>query len=146
MFIGQFMSPPVFLIQLFQRNMTHSPATSLRLPELSLAQPTTPSARQSSQLSMIAASASEMIPSGVYPMEPNIIIPRVHCCTVAGTVSRTVVSHLERLKILYQVQNAGMEEYKLSVNRALKKIVDGGGWHGMMRFPRRPVPTETCSG
>jgi len=43
---------------------------------------------------------------------------------VAGAVSRTVVSPLERLKILYQIQSAGREEYKLSIWRALKKDVD----------------------
>jgi solute carrier family 25 phosphate transporter 23/24/25/41 len=41
---------------------------------------------------------------------------------VAGAVSRTVVSPLERLKILYQVQSAGREEYKLSVGKGLMKM------------------------
>jgi solute carrier family 25 (mitochondrial phosphate transporter), member 23/24/25/41 len=52
---------------------------------------------------------------------------------VAGAVSRTVVSPLERLKILYQVQSAGMQEYKLSVTGALKKMWTEEGWRGMMR-------------
>ncbi len=52
---------------------------------------------------------------------------------IAGAVSRTAVSPLERLKILYQVQNAGMDEYKLSVNGALKKMWKEEGWRGMMR-------------
>ena len=34
---------------------------------------------------------------------------------VAGAVSRTVVSPLERLKILFQVQSVGRNEYKMSV-------------------------------
>jgi solute carrier family 25 phosphate transporter 23/24/25/41 len=52
---------------------------------------------------------------------------------VAGAVSRTVVSPLERLKILYQVQSAGREEYKLSIWRGLKKMWTDEGWRGFMR-------------
>jgi solute carrier family 25 phosphate transporter 23/24/25/41 len=52
---------------------------------------------------------------------------------VAGAVSRTVVSPLERLKILYQIQSAGREEYKLSIWRALKKMWTDEGWRGFMR-------------
>ena len=52
---------------------------------------------------------------------------------VAGAVSRTVVSPLERLKILYQIQSVGREEYKLSIWRALKKMWTDEGWKGFMR-------------
>ncbi|KAK2615370.1 hypothetical protein N8I77_002132 [Diaporthe amygdali] len=52
---------------------------------------------------------------------------------VAGAVSRTVVSPLERLKILFQIQSAGREEYKLSVGKALKKMWQEEGWRGFMR-------------
>lgn len=52
---------------------------------------------------------------------------------VAGAVSRTVVSPLERLKILFQIQSAGREEYKLSVGKALRKIWVEEGWRGFMR-------------
>lgn len=52
---------------------------------------------------------------------------------VAGAVSRTVVSPLERLKILFQVQNAGRSEYKLSVGKALGKMWREEGWRGFMR-------------
>ncbi|OAA54087.1 solute carrier family 25 member 42 [Niveomyces insectorum RCEF 264] len=52
---------------------------------------------------------------------------------VAGAVSRTVVSPLERLKILFQVQSAGRTEYKLSVGKALKKMWVEEGWRGFMR-------------
>ncbi|KAH8671064.1 solute carrier family 25 member 42 [Xylariales sp. PMI_506] len=52
---------------------------------------------------------------------------------VAGAVSRTVVSPLERLKILYQVQSAGHNEYKLSVPKALAKMWREEGWRGFMR-------------
>jgi solute carrier family 25 phosphate transporter 23/24/25/41 len=52
---------------------------------------------------------------------------------VAGAVSRTVVSPLERLKILFQVQSAGREEYKGSVGKGLVKIWRDEGWKGMMR-------------
>ncbi|KAI1171404.1 mitochondrial carrier domain-containing protein [Nemania sp. FL0916] len=52
---------------------------------------------------------------------------------VAGAVSRTVVSPLERLKILLQVQSAGHTEYKLSVGKALGKMWREEGWRGFMR-------------
>lgn len=52
---------------------------------------------------------------------------------VAGAVSRTVVSPLERLKILFQIQSAGREEYKLGVGKALKKMWQEEGWRGFMR-------------
>ncbi|KAK8048719.1 hypothetical protein PG994_010449 [Apiospora phragmitis] len=51
---------------------------------------------------------------------------------VAGAVSRTVVSPLERLKILLQVQSAGHNEYKLSVGKALAKMWKEEGWRGFM--------------
>jgi len=51
---------------------------------------------------------------------------------VAGAVSRTVVSPLERLKILLQVQNVGREEYKMSISKALGKMWREEGWRGMM--------------
>jgi len=52
---------------------------------------------------------------------------------VAGAVSRTVVSPLERLKILYQVQSAGRDAYKLNVGKALGKMWKEEGWRGFMR-------------
>ncbi|CAP61665.1 uncharacterized protein PODANS_4_2380 [Podospora anserina S mat+] len=52
---------------------------------------------------------------------------------VAGAVSRTVVSPLERLKILFQVQSAGRDAYKLSVGKALMKMWKEEGWRGFMR-------------
>jgi len=52
---------------------------------------------------------------------------------VAGAVSRTIVSPLERLKILFQVQSAGREEYKLSIWRALVKMGREEGWRGFLR-------------
>lgn len=51
---------------------------------------------------------------------------------VAGAVSRTVVSPLERLKILLQVQSGGASEYKIGVWQALKKIWREEGMKGMM--------------
>ncbi|KAI9783473.1 MAG: hypothetical protein M1816_001355 [Peltula sp. TS41687] len=52
---------------------------------------------------------------------------------VAGAVSRTVVSPLERLKILFQIQSAGREEYKMSVGKGLMKMWREEGWRGFMR-------------
>lgn len=52
---------------------------------------------------------------------------------VAGAVSRTVVSPLERLKILFQVQSAGRDAYQLSVGKALMKMWREEGWRGFMR-------------
>lgn len=53
--------------------ISQSPSGSPRLPSLSLHQDSAPTARQSSQLSMIAASAmqNEMVPQG-FTMEPDI--------------------------------------------------------------------------
>jgi hypothetical protein len=51
---------------------------------------------------------------------------------VAGAVSRTVVSPLERLKILLQVQSNGRTEYKMSIPKALGKIWREEGFKGMM--------------
>lgn len=52
---------------------------------------------------------------------------------IAGAVSRTVVSPLERLKILFQIQSAGREEYKLSVGKGLMKMWREEGFKGLMR-------------
>ncbi|KAL2824691.1 mitochondrial carrier domain-containing protein [Aspergillus cavernicola] len=52
---------------------------------------------------------------------------------VAGAVSRTIVSPLERLKILLQIQSVGREEYRLSIWQALKKIGKEEGWRGFLR-------------
>ncbi|EEH49260.1 uncharacterized protein PADG_05339 [Paracoccidioides brasiliensis Pb18] len=52
---------------------------------------------------------------------------------VAGAVSRTIVSPLERLKILLQIQSVGRAEYKLSIWKALVKIGKEEGWKGFMR-------------
>ena len=51
---------------------------------------------------------------------------------VAGAVSRTVVSPLERLKILFQVQSVGRTEYKMSIPKALAKMWREEGWRGFM--------------
>lgn len=50
----------------------------------------------------------------------------------AGAVSRTVVSPLERLKILFQVQSAGRDAYQMSVGKALAKMWREEGWRGFM--------------
>lgn len=52
---------------------------------------------------------------------------------VAGAVSRTIVSPLERLKILLQIQSVGREAYKSSIWKALGKMGREEGWRGFMR-------------
>ena len=52
---------------------------------------------------------------------------------VAGAVSRTVVSPLERLKILFQIQSAGRTGYKLPVGKGLMKMWKDEGWRGFLR-------------
>lgn len=52
---------------------------------------------------------------------------------VAGAVSRTIVSPLERLKILLQIQSVGRNEYKMSTWKALVKMGREEGWRGFMR-------------
>jgi solute carrier family 25 phosphate transporter 23/24/25/41 len=52
---------------------------------------------------------------------------------VAGAVSRTVVSPLERLKILFQIQSGGTNEYNRSVGKGLMKMWKDEGWRGFMR-------------
>jgi len=51
---------------------------------------------------------------------------------IAGAVSRTVVSPLERLKILFQLQSAGRDAYKMSVPKALAKMWREEGIRGFM--------------
>lgn len=51
---------------------------------------------------------------------------------VAGAVSRTVVSPLERLKILFQIQSVGRDEYKMSIGKALGKMWREEGFRGFM--------------
>lgn len=43
-----------------------------------------------------------------------------------------MVSPLERLKILYQIQGAGHNEYKMPVGKALAKMWREEGWRGFM--------------
>jgi solute carrier family 25 phosphate transporter 23/24/25/41 len=51
---------------------------------------------------------------------------------LAGAVSRTVVSPLERLKILFQVQSAGRDAYQMSIWKALGKMWREEGFKGFM--------------
>ncbi|KAG0636553.1 mitochondrial carrier domain-containing protein [Tuber brumale] len=51
---------------------------------------------------------------------------------IAGAVSRTVVSPLERLKIIFQVQGPGNSSYQ-GVGPALVKMWREEGWRGYMR-------------
>ena len=51
---------------------------------------------------------------------------------MAGAVSRTVVSPLERLKILLQVQTGTNSQYRMSIWKALQKIWREEGMKGML--------------
>jgi solute carrier family 25 phosphate transporter 23/24/25/41 len=51
---------------------------------------------------------------------------------IAGAVSRTVVSPLERLKILFQVQSPGRDAYKMPIGKALAKMWREEGIRGFM--------------
>ncbi|ANB14489.1 hypothetical protein AWJ20_2082 [Sugiyamaella lignohabitans] len=51
---------------------------------------------------------------------------------VAGAVSRTVVSPLERMKIIFQVQGPGSQSYQ-GVGPTLAKMWREEGWRGFMR-------------
>lgn len=51
---------------------------------------------------------------------------------MAGCVSRTVVSPLERMKIIYQIQQPGSQNYK-GIWPTLLKIWREEGWRGYMR-------------
>lgn len=52
---------------------------------------------------------------------------------LAGAVSRTVVSPLERLKILYQIQTVGRTDYQMSIGKALGRIWKTEGFAGFMK-------------
>src|ERR1700685_1874642 len=51
---------------------------------------------------------------------------------VAGAVSRTIVSPLERLKILFQIQSAGRDAYQMSIWKAIRKMWREEGFKGLL--------------
>ena len=90
---------------------------------------------QPAQISIISSSTSPTSPTAqlalLYlsqPMTASFIAGGI-----AGAMSRTVVSPLERLKILFQIQGNGMNEYNGSVWKGLTKIWKEEGFKGMMR-------------
>src|SRR5271169_6947205 len=66
---------------------------------------------------------------------------------VAGAVSRTIVSPLERMKILFQIQGPGAASYT-GVWSTLAKMWREEGWRGFMRGNGtnciRIVPYSAC--
>ncbi|EYE97299.1 putative mitochondrial carrier protein [Aspergillus ruber CBS 135680] len=92
------------------------------------------------QLQSSSTSASESIRSEKTPSFKKVrskigepVVAAFIAGGVAGAVSRTIVSPLERLKILLQIQSVGREEYKLSIWKALVKMWREEGWRGFMR-------------
>ncbi|KAF1967524.1 mitochondrial carrier protein-like protein [Bimuria novae-zelandiae CBS 107.79] len=85
---------------------------------------------KSSEGSTIPAIVPE--PSSVRAFFQQPVVASFVAGGVAGAVSRTVVSPLERLKILFQVQSVGRNEYKMSVPKALAKMWRDEGWRGFM--------------
>jgi solute carrier family 25 phosphate transporter 23/24/25/41 len=61
------------------------------------------------------------------------VVVNVITSAVAGTLSRTAVSPLELMKIIYQVQDHTRTEYKMSMTRVIEKIWEEEKWKGYWR-------------
>ncbi|CAN6617193.1 mitochondrial carrier protein Leu5p [Trichomonascus vanleenenianus] len=70
--------------------------------------------------------------AGLREFAANAIVSSFIAGGVAGAVSRTVVSPLERAKIIFQVQGAGQASYQ-GIGPTLVKMWKDEGWRGYMR-------------
>ena len=50
---------------------------------------------------------------------------------ISGVVTKTVVAPLERIKLLYQVQNYYGTNNYISLNQSYKKIINESGYKGL---------------
>jgi solute carrier family 25 (mitochondrial phosphate transporter), member 23/24/25/41 len=109
------------------------PTSSSRTPPNPLkTYPPSSSSAPSNSMSDPLPSAATSASHGFKAWVSQAVVASFIAGGVAGAVSRTVVSPLERLKILLQVQSTGHTEYKMSISKALAKIWREEGFKGMM--------------
>lgn len=105
--------------------------SAIKGPQIQTPSPATPTVEMQTSKPGIAQPPEQFVELREWISQP--VVAAFCGGGVAGAVSRTVVSPLERLKILLQVQSVGREAYKLSVGQALAKMWREEGWRGFMR-------------